>query len=338
MIVERRIEPERVTVAGIAARRGEALSLRLPVDGFEEVDRPLVTLIGGQEAGPVVTVVAGVHGAEVSSIEAGRRLARSLAPRLRAGTAIVVPVANLASFFARSLYVNPRDGKNLNRTFPGRPDGSPTERLAHALVEGVVRPADVVFDLHGGDIVEALDPFMLAEDLPGRGVDPRALAMADLFGLDQAVVAHVEGSLVAVASALGKPALLAECGQQGVVSELATERLGDGVENVLRALGMLDGPAGAAASGHPVFRPAWTWMNSEHAGFWLPDRGVTVGRELAAGARIGRIVPIDPAGVTVDVVAPHAGRLIFLVTALSTKPGTPLCALARAASAWPLPA
>lgn len=338
MIATRSVDPSEVAVGGVHATPGAAVQVRLEVPGLDEAHLPFVTLVGGLAPGPVVSVVAGVHGAEISSIEAARRLSLDLTGRLRRGTVLVVPVANLASFFARSLYVNPVDRKNLNRVFPGSPDGTASERLAHALVEALVRPADVVFDLHGGDIVEALDPFMLVENLPGRGIDPRALELADRFALDQAVSGHVDGSLVAVATAMGKAALLAECGQQGVLSELAATRLAGGVENVLGALAMIDGPGGAdGPASHPVFRPAWTWMSSTNTGFWHPDPAVTVGRELAEGARIGRIQPLAEGGEPTDVLCPHAGRLIFLVTALSTTPGTPLCAVARPAVGWPEP-
>jgi predicted deacylase len=327
--------PEQVRVGDASGRRGEAVRTRLTVEGLDASHHPYVTLVGGRDSGPVVTVVAGVHGAEVSSIEAARRLAVGLAGRLKRGTAIVVPVLNLAAFFARSLYVNPVDQKNLNRTFPGRPDGTATERLAHRAVEALVDVADVVLDLHGGDIVEALDPFMLAETPPGNAPNRAALTLADAFGLDQVLSGHVPGSLAAVASERGKAALLAESGQQGVLSELAVTRLGRGVENVLAALGMLD-PLPGPAVGHPVYRPGWTWMNSEHTGFWQVAPGVGVGRELAEGALIGTIHPLDLEGTPIEVRSPHAGRLIFLVTALSTLPGTPLCSVARAAQPWPL--
>lgn len=332
-IASRAVAPADVTLGGVRARPGQSVRARLDVPGLEVQYHPYVTLVAGTEPGPVVSVVAGIHGAEASSIEAARRLSIRLDGRLQRGTVMIMAVANLASFFARSLYVNPLDQMNLNRTFPGRPDGTATERLAHALVQGLVAPADVVFDLHGGDIVEALDPFMLAEDLPGRGMDPRALAMADRFGLDQLIAGHVGGSLVAVATEMGKASLLAECGQQGVVSELAATRLAQGVENVLAALAML--PAAPAHVGHPVFRPAWTWMSSEHTGFWIPDPAVVVGRELAQGARIGQICTLSLDMPGIDIVSPHPGRIVFLVTALSTTPGTPLCAVARAAEPWP---
>jgi predicted deacylase len=329
--------PEQVALGAVRARRGEVVRTRLDVDGLDPAHRPYVTLIGGRDAGPVVTVVAGVHGAEVSSIEAARRLAADLGGHLRRGTVAVVPVANLASFFARSLYVNPVDGKNLNRVFPGRPDGTASERLAHALVEQLVRPADVVLDLHGGDIVEALDPFMMAEAPPGRGENAPALELAAAFALDQVLTGHVAGSLAAAATQLGRAALLAECGQQGVVSPLAVERLAQGVLRILDRLDMLDADARPAPPpGRPVYRPGWTWMNAEHTGYWLPAPAIAVGREVTEGALLGVVQPLDLDLPPVEVRSPHDGRILFLVTALSAVAGAPLCAVARPAAPWPL--
>lgn len=331
----RTIAPEQITVGGKAARAGATVQTRLPVPGLDAMYHPYVTLVAGPVAGPVVTVISGVHGAEISSIEAARRLAQNLGGRLLKGTVIVQPVTNLASFFARSLYVNPLDDKNLNRVFPGSADGTASERLAHAVVEHLVKPADVVFDLHGGDIVEALDPFMMAETPPGQPPNLAAMHLADLFGLDQVVTDHVGGSLAAVATELGKAALLSESGQQGVVSDLAVARLGGGVENVLRSLGMLDGTGAQAHTGHPVYRPSWTWMSSAHTGFWHPGTAIAVGREVTQGQLLGTVQPLDLDQAPIEVRSPHAGRIIFLVTALSTTPGTPICAIARAAAPWP---
>lgn len=327
--------PGQVSVGAAKARPGETVRARLAVEGVDAMYHPYVTLVGGAAPGPVVTVISGVHGAEISSIEAARRLAQGLGGRLRCGTVIVQPVTNLASFFARSLYVNPLDQKNLNRVFPGSPDGSASERLAHRVIEELVKPADVVFDLHGGDIVEALDPFMMAETAPGAPPNRAALHLADLFGLDQVVTDHVAGSLTAVATELGKAALLAECGQQGVLSGPAVARLSGGVENVLRSLGMLDSQDAPPHLGHPVYRPSWTWMSSAHTGYWHPAAAIAVGREVTEGQLLGTVQPLDMSGPPAEVRSPHAGRIIFLVTALSTTPGTPICAIARAAAPWP---
>jgi uncharacterized protein len=341
MIKVRSIAPEEVNVAGIAARPGTAIQTRLPVPGLAPEHLPCVTIVAGTDPGPVVTVVSGVHGCEISSIEAGRRLSHRLEGSLRCGTVLVVPVANLAGFFARTLYFNPTDGKNLNRSFPGSADGTASERLAHAMMTHLVEPADVVFDLHGGDSVEALDPFMMAERPPGQPLNASALEMAECFGIDQVISGHVPGSMIGEAARLGKAALLAESGQQGILSELAAQRLSAGVENVLARLDMTEPRLSrpdvlAAAPARPVFRPGWTWVTSEHAGFWLLDPAVTCGREVTEGALVGTIRPLERGGASVEVRTPHAGRIIFLVTSLSTSPGTPLYAIAQPGEPWPI--
>ena len=76
--------------------------------------------------------------------------------------------------------MTPQDGKNLNRCFPGDPDGTCSDVLAHHVFEQLIRPSDALIDLHGGDMVEALEPFTLYDESP---VDARAREMALAFGL-----------------------------------------------------------------------------------------------------------------------------------------------------------
>lgn len=324
-----------IRVGNAAAQPGKTLATRLRVDGLSELDQPHVNLIGGLRPGPVVLIVAGLHGAEVSSIEAARRLSMSLAPRLVRGTVIVVPVVNAAAFFARSLYVNPRDGKNVNRAFPGSATGTATDRLAHAVVEQLVRPADIVMDLHGGDLVEGLDPFMVVDAAPGSAPSGRSLCVAQAFGLPQVITTHVAGSLVAAATQMGKAALLAEAGHNGLVCEEAVTQLVQGVTRVLAAADMLDASAVQEAP-CPAYRPGWTWLSSDSTGFWRPC--VDVGEEVLPGSPLGTIEPmsaVHAADEVVQLASPHAGRVVFLVTALSTVPDTPLLAVAQPADEWP---
>lgn len=95
-----------------------------------------------------------------------------------AGSVLVLPILNVSGFRSRSVYVMPEDGRNLNRMFPGRPDGSYSERLAHWLVTQVYPQADAYLDLHSGDLDEALLPFSVC---PSGNDAAKALAAA--FGL-----------------------------------------------------------------------------------------------------------------------------------------------------------
>jgi len=123
--------------------------------------------------GPDIIIIGGVHGCEYSSIAAVIKVLRELDPAQLRGTVTAVPVVSMESFTQRSPFVVPADGKNLNRAFPGDPGGTYTDRLAHDIFTQLIEPADAFVDLHGGDLVEALEPFALYAD-PGS----RDLALA----------------------------------------------------------------------------------------------------------------------------------------------------------------
>ena len=97
----------------------------VPVDlGPVVVEIPIV-LVNGASAGPRVGVTAGIHGAEYVSIAALRRVAMSVDPATMSGNLVASLISNPAAYAARTIYVDPLDGRNLNRTFPGDPAGRP---------------------------------------------------------------------------------------------------------------------------------------------------------------------------------------------------------------------
>src|ERR1700745_2959444 len=87
----------------------------------------------GREPGLTFLLTAGIHAAEYTGTLAALRLAKHLEPEHGKGTILIIPLFNLPGFFERSVYTNPEDGQNLNRAFPGRKDGSWSERFAHRL-------------------------------------------------------------------------------------------------------------------------------------------------------------------------------------------------------------
>src|SRR5262252_10896936 len=142
--------------------------------GLAGYDVPVVELAGAAD-GPRLTVLAGVHGCEYAPMAAVRRWTRALAQRELRGTVRAVPVLNLPSFRARTPFVVPDDGKNLNRCFPGDPAGTLAERLAHAAFTQLIMGSDAFIDAHCGDLPEALEPFCLYAAGPSQD---RALALA----------------------------------------------------------------------------------------------------------------------------------------------------------------
>src|SRR5262249_53123971 len=136
----------------------------LPLAGL---DVPLVEVTGAAD-GPLLTVMSGVHGCEYASIAAVRQWTSGLAGRELAGRGRAVPVLNLPAFRARTPFVVPQDGKNLNRCFPGDPAGTLAERLAHEVFSTLIEGSDALVDAHAGDMVEALEPFAIYDAGPAE--------------------------------------------------------------------------------------------------------------------------------------------------------------------------
>ena len=126
--------------------------------GTSSVSLPMV-ITNGSAPGPVLAVTAGIHGGEYVPMGAVRQFVRELDPALMRGTIVVCLQSSPVSFQQRMAFVNPLDGKNLNRSFPGDPQGGPTARLAAWLWENLLARADYYVDCHCGDLPEALDPF-----------------------------------------------------------------------------------------------------------------------------------------------------------------------------------
>jgi uncharacterized protein len=189
------------------------------VRATDEVEIPFA-VIEGSRPGPRLLVTAGVHGSEFCSIETALRLMRLRPEELR-GTLIVLPILNMRGFMGRSIYVMPEDGKNLNRVFPGKPDGTASERLAHWLVANVYPEVDAYLDLHGGDLDESLVPFSL---FPNGS--EASLALASAFGLSIAVAAGGEGYTINAAHKIGVPGIIAEVSGNGARATAGGEDVG----------------------------------------------------------------------------------------------------------------
>ena len=205
--------------------------------------RPVITVTGAKP-GPMLFVNAGVHGGEYPAIEAVIRLSTTLDPKRISGTVVLIPVMNLPAFRTRTPFVCPVDNVNPNRVFPGDPSGSYSEQMTHALINEFVVHADAYIDLHGGDIPEALVPFVICrhgeDDVAKKS---KSIAMA--FGLPYVLtvskpVQPSKGqSSYAAAAEQGVPSILAEAGGVGQMQEEAVATLMRGVINVMRHLKMI---------------------------------------------------------------------------------------------------
>jgi len=312
-------------VGTIVAEPGSRVTAVVPVDlgGGHVVEVPLL-VIKGAHPGPRVGVTAGIHGAEYVSIAALRRVVLELDPAGVRGSIVAALTANPAAFAKRSIYVNPIDGVNLNRVFPGKADGGPTERLARWITDTIMVGADIYVDMHCGDMNEALVSFTGMEEIGDPTVDARTRALAEAYGLQYMVVGPASGMTTGAAAALGISAILAEVGGQGRWPEADVALHAAGFRRLLNAAGVID-----EAQAGPAFETAVlgdeAWMRATATGYWHPS--VEVGARVHAGDPLGEVQ--DAFGTVLErPMAPIDGVIIFLVSSLAMNAGDPLLAVA----------
>jgi predicted deacylase len=266
----------------------------------------------GASDGPHLCLLAGIHGGEYSSIAAAARFMNELDTSALSGRITAVPIVSMTSFRARTAFVVPEDGKNLNRCFPGSPDGTFAEVLAHHVFTELIAPSDVLIDLHGGDMVEALEPFTLYGE---SSVSAQAQGLAVSFGFPYVVRMRREGAPIGgttadAAADAGIPAVIAEAGGCGLLEESAVRLHLDGLQRALVHLGMqADGSAPPARSQQLV--DSFLWLRSANEGWWEPV--VRAGEVVSQGATLGTVKNLF-GDVVEDVIAPEDGVVLFLTS------------------------
>lgn len=314
-----------LAVGSVVAAPGNRATGLFQVDvGDERTVEIPVLVINGAAPGPRVAVTAGIHGAEYVSIAALREVVLDLDPATVRGSIVAVLTANPAAFAARSIYVNPLDGRNLNRVFPGDAVGTASERIARWITDNVISGSDVFVDMHCGDMNEALVSFTGIEEIGDAEVDARSRALAEAYGLRYLLIGPSPGMTTGAAAALGMPAILGEVGGQGRWPAEDVALHAAGFRRLLQAAGLIDEAPAQPRFATEVLRSE-AWMRSTATGYWHPF--VSVGDQVAIGAIIGEVR--DAFGKVLEApVATIDGVVIFLVTSLAMNAGDPLLALA----------
>jgi predicted deacylase len=286
-------------------------------DGLAKYEWPYIAIVG-KVSGPTVLVTAGIHAAEYTGTLAAIRLGRGIDPVAVRGILLVIPLLNRPGFYERSVYVNPEDGDNLNRVFPGDPKGRWGERFAHRLLTEVVTRCEYAIDLHAGDLIEDLTPFVIYRETGEAALDERTRKMANAYGARWAVrsapTGERPGSLYALAALNGVASMLAESGGRGLVIEEDVARHVRGVTNILRAIGALEGAPEAVAP--PRVVKSFDWLRSPVEGIF--HCRVRVAQRVKAGDVVGELVDLV-GGPLATVKAPVSGVVLFLVTSPAIK-------------------
>ncbi len=298
---------------------------------------PLVEL-RGDFPGPTVALVAGVHGGKRAAVAALRTLHDQLGTERLHGTVLLLPIAHVAGYLAGLAQQSPLDSLNLNRVFPGRPDGRPTERVAHAIMREVVGRSDYLVDLHGSDGDEAVGAFAYAaRPVLDPRVDSAALGLARLWGTPR-VVWDTAGPralptarfLQTAAHLSGVPALTVF--EAGATSDdsAATAAFVRGARRLLTGLGVLEMGDGHPIATEPAIHPRREVAVAPSGGVWRPARTMEPGRTPAPRIRSGELLGtlVDSGGKPRELRAAASGVPLHVRRAGRVAQGTPLTILA----------
>ncbi|MFZ9886213.1 MAG: succinylglutamate desuccinylase/aspartoacylase family protein, partial [Myxococcota bacterium] len=277
-----------------------------------EVEIPLV-VVRGAEPGPVLCLVAGIHGDELNGIEIVRRVIDGLQPSDVRGTIIGAPIVNLFGFWNQSRYLP--DRRDLNRHFPGRASGSTASRIAYGFWHEVVQRCTHLIDFHTGSLHRSNLPQVRA-DLSRE--DVAALALA--FG--EKVVVHNPGqrhTLRSQAVAAGIAAILYEAGE---TMRFQKEHITAGVlgtKRVLQHLGMQRGSSPMTKKGQVFLETRW--VRAKQGG--IVELTPSLGDRVDKGDTVGVIT--DPLRNAKGVVTTSAGGVVIgKVLAPTVVPGLAL--------------
>jgi predicted deacylase len=274
-----------------------------------------ISIIRGKRDGPCVYIGAATHGDEINGVAICQRLIENLNPRDVRGCVVIVPVQNPFGFLGRQR-VNPLDGLENDSIYPGRSDGSSTERIAHALHSHYASYCDYVIDVHtattGG------------RNLPHVYVPPdvRNSALVDSFELAAAfqpdLIVRVEDEVdygfdlthlsPFVAATAGRRGIYVELGEGNRLEECFVERGYVGLRNALMRIGCL--PKSSHTDAKRTLRVVRrvSYVKAQATG--LLKLKTALGSDVTPGEQVAEIV--EPMG-TLKMCATGSGGFVFRI-------------------------
>ncbi|GAU76547.1 M14 family metallopeptidase [Fusibacter sp. 3D3] len=277
----------------------------------------------GDGDGETCLITAGVHGAEDTSILAAFEVMTHLESIQVKGTVIVVPICNPNGFYNFSKQVVPEDGLNLNRVFPGNPEGTLSQKIAYTLERKLVKKCDYHVDLHGGDVHEKVMPFVYYVGEASDEVVRKAQKMAQSLNVSVMVKSSSKTGFYSYSGILGKPSILIERGGAFEKSEEVVDLYKKDVLSVLAELDLIASEfkghreekiSDVTCSKYPV---------ALYSGFWKPQK--KPGDLIRKGEILGKIHDIKD-NVLQEIIAEEDGIVLYQVETLGVGKGTEVVA------------
>jgi predicted deacylase len=269
-----------------------------------------VLVVNGRERGPVLCITAAIHGDELNGIEMVRRVFQDLSPDTLKGTAIGIPIVNIHGFRRGTRYLP--DRRDLNRFFPGNPQGSSAARIGHSLFENIIRRCNALVDLHTGSFYRS--------NLPQVRADLSLPAVADLaHGFGGMLVLNspaAPGTLRRAATDAGIPAVILEAGEPLRLQPRQVEQGVAGIKRLLGSLGMVR-KVTLLKQPEPVYYRS-RWVRADHGGVLFSV--VRLGQTVRSGDILGNVT--DPITNEQNLIyAPVDGRVIGMAVNQVVMPG-----------------
>jgi predicted deacylase len=278
-------------------KNGKQIShLQLPyssnVSAYGWIGIPICVIKNG--SGPTLYLGAGNHGDEYEGQIALSHLIRDLDPAQIQGRVIIMPATNLPAAMVGAR-CSPLDGGNLNRSFPGDPDGAPTPAIAH-FVESVLMPlCDALVDLHSGGKTLDYVPSALTRRIPDNDPlfeDKRAALEAFRAPVGYMVTdAREDRTIIAGADRAGVVSMGTELGGAGTVTRTTLGVARRGVRNLLVHFGLIEGEIEGAPSRLTEVAGPQYYVHAPCAGLFEP--AFELGDMVEAGQLAGLIHFMD---------------------------------------------
>ncbi len=285
------------------------LTWRSAAMGFGEIGAPVV-VINGKLPGPALCLTGGVHGDELNGIEVVNRILRKLDAKNLSGAVIGVPVVNVGGFQRNTRYLP--DRRDLNRYFPGQPQGSAASRLAHGFFHSVVLGCDYLVDFHTGSFERSNLP-QVRGNLRIREV----LEFTRNFGATTVLHSFgARGMLRTAATEAGIPAVTFEIGAPTRLEQKEIDFGVRAVETLMSKLNMTS-RLRVWTQPQPVLYRA-TWLRTNQSGLLISK--VNLGDNVQAGQPLGTVR--DPlSGAESVILASLPGKVIGLALNQQVMPG-----------------
>ena len=311
-----------ISVGSLQAGKGEKVQGLVRV-GKENLELP-VTIVRSRNEGKTLLLTGGVHNAEYVGIQTAIEFAEELHPEeLASGSVIIVQLLNRTGFEHRTMSVVYEDGKNLNREFPGNPEGTLAERICAWVEKELFTKIDYYVDLHCGDGFEHLTPYVYYQGKASKEVSAVSKAMASVVNVPYMVKSSSDsGGAFNYAGKCGIPGILIERGSRGIWSREEVDLDKKDVKMILSKLHFLE-----EALSFPKTVPEEiedvTYFSAPCGGCWYPLKNP--GEQVEKGDSLGEIRDYF-GNVQAKIEAFKKGRVLYQISSLCVSEGETLIA------------